>query len=172
MRDVWLARVVFFFRPVAVMKKILIATFAMSLCSLLCQAEEKADAADQPAAQEAQKLDISQAFPEEEAMSKMKLEGSQFCTYMMEHEFAVLQKKLESFLGKPWTKSGGKDSLAEAMKAAQEQAKAAGMKILGLAIYEDVKNPLSSVVLMQMSMPEGSGLDDSKTMVTLTYMSP
>ncbi len=154
------------------MKRTHITIFLMSLGIILCQAEEKADAADQPAAQEAQKLDISQAFPEEEAISKMKLGGGQVCTYMMEHEFAVLQNKLESFLGKPWTKSGDKDSLAEAMKAAQEQAKAAGMKILGLAIYEDVKNPLSSVILMQMSMPGGSGLDDSKTMVTLTYMNP
>lgn len=154
------------------MKKILITSFAMSLGTMLCHAEEKADAAGQPAAQEAQKLDISQAFPGEEAMSKMKLEGTQVCTYMMDHEFAVLQKKLEDFLGKSWKQSDDEEIVAEAKKDAQKGVEATGMKIMGLLMYEHVENPLSNVMLMQMSMPEGAGLDDSKTMVTLTYMSP
>lgn len=160
------------------MKKTLITVFAMSLGSLFCLAEEKTAVPeektavqDQPAAQEAPKLDLANAFPEEEVVSKMNMERVQVYTYMMNHQFVDLQKKLEAFLGKPWTKSGDKDSLAEAMKGAQEEVEAAGMKILGFAIYEDVKNPLSSVILMQMSIPAGAGLDDSKTMVTLTYSS-
>ena len=150
----------------------LIKIFLMSLGIILCQAEEKADVAGQPANQEAQKLDISQSFPGEEAMSKMKLEGSQVCTYMMDHEFAILQKKLEDFLGKSWKQSDDEEFVAEAKKEAQKGVEATGMKIMGLLMYQHVENPLSNVILMQMSMPAGAGLDDSKTMVTLTYMSP
>ena len=142
--------------------KILFCILATLSLQLACAEPEPAE---KPPA-----LDLAQAFPNEEPLSKVNMEKVQIYSYMMDHDFADLQKKLEAFLGKPWVLSKDKEAIAEAIKGAEKTLANAGMKVQGLAIYQHPDQPLSSITLMQTSMPEGGLADGNQMMVSLTYM--
>ena len=155
------------------MKKI-VTTITALMLTVLCVHAQEAVQADVPTATEEEveqddEFDISKAFPEEEIAHKLDMKGMKVYNYMMSHKFADLDGKLEKFLGEEWKKSNAEEQ-AEAMKAAQKQVEAQGMKILGMVTYEHSEKTGSMVMLMQMTTPVAGGEAEGLTMVTLTHI--
>ena len=155
------------------MKKIVTTITALMLTVLYVHAQEAVQA-DVPTATEEEvkqddEFDISKAFPEEEIAHKLDMKGMKVYNYMMSHKFADLDGKLEKFLGEEWKKSNAEEQ-AEAMKAAQKQVEAQGMKILGMVTYEHSEKAGNMVMLMQMTTPVAGGEAEGLTMVTLTHI--